>query len=412
MKYLQAYLLAKSRGKENPKINDIRDTLESIGIEFDHGKAEYTIKQYNGKNINEHFHNDEIQRMTNELLDEIRRHESQVPLNGDNSQHQDKIFGLTMTLRLTEDGPLEKYALTLIDNYDFLNSAGKKIDLRKEDISNNVNQLWHFGHGELNTVINPVMHNDIVWDVADRYNLNPSERTPFYIFPFHGRHNQHFIYKNNMIYARQNGHVVTYVGGDIPFVMMPPKEELRERQTINITVQKDILFQYNSSNPFNGIINYLNKTTNGNVQTNNTIQITSSDLWCGNYEALVDYKNESGHAHVHGEPMWLQFDFKNKRFQINSYLIKSAHSDSNSHCSYYLKNWKIEISLDGNQWNQIDERSNDSALNGNYKMHLYHLNTISPPFRFIRIVSNGGNWNDEDFTIGKFEIFGNIIELK
>ena len=37
-----------------------------------------------------------------------------------------------------------------------------------------------------------------------------------------------------MIFARQNGHVVTYVGGDKPFVMMPPKEELKERQAFHI----------------------------------------------------------------------------------------------------------------------------------------------------------------------------------
>ena len=43
-------------------------------------------------------------------------------------------------------------------------------------------------------------------------------------------------------------------------------------------------------------------------------------------------------------------------------------------------------------------------------MHLYNLSTTSAPFRFIRIVSDQPNWNDVDFTIGKFELFGNIIE--
>lgn len=151
-------------------------------------------------------------------------------------------------------------------------------------------------------------------------------------------------------------------------------------------------FSYQSSNPFNGIINYLTKLTNGNVQLNKTIEITCSNLWCGNYEAVVDYNNESGHAHVHGEPKWLKFDFKNRKLQIDSYLIKSAHTDSNSHCSYYLKNWKIEISLDGNQWTTIDERSNDSELNGNYKMHIFNLSKKSNPFRFIRIFSDQPNW--------------------
>ena len=41
-------------------------------------------------------------------------------------------------------------------------------------------------------------------------------------------------YKNNMIYARQNGQVFTYTGSDEPFVMMPPSDKLKARQTFTI----------------------------------------------------------------------------------------------------------------------------------------------------------------------------------
>lgn len=343
-------------------------------------------------------------------------------MNGDNSHCQDKSFGLTMILRLTENGPLERYALTLIDNQNFLNSAGKKIDLQKEDIAHNANQRWVFGHGESSTIIHPELHNDIVWDVADKDNLNPPEKTPFYTFPVHGRHNQHFIIKKGMIFAKQNGHVVTYVGGDKPFVMMQPKESLKERQTFYITpenlknlveeppVPKDVTFKCNISDPFNGILMHLTKKTNGNIQINHTIDITSSSLSCGNYEPLVDYQNINGHAHIAGSPRWLQFDLKNRKAEIDSYLIKSAHTDEDRHSSYYLKNWRLEISMNGSDWSLIDERSNDSELNGNYKIHLYKLNKLSKPFRYIRIISNGGNWNNDDFTIGKLELYGNLIE--
>lgn len=37
-----------------------------------------------------------------------------------------------------------------------------------------------------------------------------------------------------MIYAKQNGHVVTFIGGDEPFVMMPPSDKLKARQTFTI----------------------------------------------------------------------------------------------------------------------------------------------------------------------------------
>lgn len=238
MKYIAAYLLAKSRVQENPSINDIRDIIESIGLEYDNRKGEDTIRRFNGKNINEIYTSQEIERMTNELLEEIEKQNPQAPINGSNILCQNKTFGLAMTLRLTENGPIERYALTLINNQNFLNSGGYKIDLQKEDIAHNANQRWHFGSGEYNTIINPECQEHVVWDIADGDSLNPPERTPFYAFTFHGRHNQHFIFKNNMIYARQNGHVVTYVGGDTPFVMMSPKASLKERQTFQIIPEK------------------------------------------------------------------------------------------------------------------------------------------------------------------------------
>lgn len=74
----------------------------------------------------------------------------------------------------------------------------------------------------------------MVWDVADQYNTNPPAGTLFYLFMFHGRHNQHFVYKDNMIYSKQDGQVVTFVGGDKPIVMMPPSNKLRARKTFVI----------------------------------------------------------------------------------------------------------------------------------------------------------------------------------
>ena len=74
----------------------------------------------------------------------------------------------------------------------------------------------------------------MVWNVADNENLNPPVVTQFYLFPFYRRNNQHFIFKNDMIYAKQNGMVVTYVGDDEPLVMMPQSSSLKPRQTFKI----------------------------------------------------------------------------------------------------------------------------------------------------------------------------------
>ena len=136
----------------------------------------------------------------------------------------------------SNNGKTVTLALTLVkDSKEFLNSAGQKLDLVQPNQSD-VYQQFVFGKDQDTTIINAKVNDGMVWDVADHYNLNPPEGTPFYLFPIHGRHNQHFLYNGGMIYAQQNGQVVTYVGGDVPLVMMAPSEKLKARQTFYISL--------------------------------------------------------------------------------------------------------------------------------------------------------------------------------
>lgn len=170
------------------------------------------------------------------------------PVEGYNDQFTGKKFGLTMTLhgsnynngaRIQEtefrDGPATTLAVTLVkDAGAFLNPAGLKLDLTAPNIEQDVYQQFTFGQTYWDTVIDSFIRQGMVWDVANAEELNPCEGTPFYLFPFHGRHNQHFVLRDGMIYSKQNGHVVTYVGGDCPFVMMKPNDLRKERQTFHI----------------------------------------------------------------------------------------------------------------------------------------------------------------------------------
>ena len=105
------------------------------------------------------------------------------------------------------------------------------LDIAVPNVENDPYQQFTFGVNEWNTVIDSIVRKGMVSDVADQDSLDSPAGTPFYVFPFHGRHNQHFVYKDNMIYAQQNGQAVTYVGGDEPLVMMPPSPVLKARQT-------------------------------------------------------------------------------------------------------------------------------------------------------------------------------------
>ena len=180
------------------------------------------------------------------LDDEFVSHKEE----GNNKKYAAKKFGLIMKLKETDYkngqriNPLREQvcfgedvelALT-VKNVEkpFLNPSGRKLDMERPDIKNDSSQQFVFGEDRWNTVIDSIVQRGMVWDVADEFNQDPPAGTPFYIFPFHGRHNQHFVYKNGMIYAQQNGHVVTYVGGEEPFIMMPPSKTLKARQTFRI----------------------------------------------------------------------------------------------------------------------------------------------------------------------------------
>lgn len=170
------------------------------------------------------------------------------PLEGNNNEFTGRKFGLTMTLHGSNynngnkveetefhDGPPTTFAVTLVkDAGAFLNPAGLKLDLTAPNIDQDVFQQFTFGQTSWDTVIDSFVRQGMVWDVANAEELNPCEGTPFYLFPFHGRHNQHFVLRDGMIYSKQNGHVVTYVGGDCPFVMMKPNDLRKERQTFHI----------------------------------------------------------------------------------------------------------------------------------------------------------------------------------
>ena len=108
-------------------------------------------------------------------------------------------------------------AMTVIEEH-LLNSAGYRIDLSTPNPRDPA-QLFTFGEGEWITVIDSVKKPGMVWDVACADSTNPPEGTPFYLFPFHGHHNQRFTYEQGRIIATQNQQAVTFVGDDYPFVM-------------------------------------------------------------------------------------------------------------------------------------------------------------------------------------------------
>ena len=59
----------------------------------------------------------------------------------------------------------------------------------------------------------------------------------------------------------------------------------------------------------------------------------------------------------------------------------------------------------------IDKRDDVSELNGYDKMKVFNISTEHQPFCFIRIITDKYNWyNNDEFELGRLELFGDIIE--
>ena len=185
-------------------------------------------------------------------------------------------------------------------------------------------------------------------------------------------------------------------------LILPVKNENTNKRSLSNTPQFSSTFSYDSNNVFNGILNHLNEITNGNIQLNKTIEIKCSCFCCGSVESIVDFKNNSNtYAHIAGDsPRWVQIDFKSRKVQIDSYLIKgSTRSD-------YIKSFTVEISDDGNRWKKVDEQNNVTELQNGNRMKLFKIQ-MTKPFRFIKIDVKEGY--SGDFDIGRLEFFGNLF---
>lgn len=125
-------------------------------------------------------------------------------------------------------------------------------------------------------------------------------------------------------------------------------------------------FKPKQTEDFEGIMNYLTKKTGGNIHDNRTIEITSNSIM-DHPKNLVDYQSSNYYHSLDNGNAFVCFYFKDKLIQVLSYSIQSRNYDKNI---IHLKNWVIEISENGQNWEEIDRHENDSILRGpNFKSY-------------------------------------------
>jgi hypothetical protein len=96
----------------------------------------------------------------------------------------------------------------------------------------------------------------------------------------------------------------------------------------------------------------------------------------------------------------VRWDFRKRRVRPTHYTIKS---DS-------LKSWAIHGSLDGDNWTQIDQQTDDNHLQNRSHQASFPI-AESDRYRYIRLSQIGPNHSGTDqLIVEAFELFGTLIE--
>ena len=167
-------------------------------------------------------------------------------------------------------------------------------------------------------------------------------------------------------------------------------------------------FNYKKGREFEGIMCYLKRETGGNVHDNGTIEIKSSSIWSANFHPknLVDYNKNNYYWSKNEQDAFILFDFKDREIQLKNYSIKSTSNPPNA---AHIRNWKLEVSQDGELWTKVDEHNNDRTLRSQNAISTFNTKPTELFYRFIKLTQTGLSWyNNNCSLIECIEFYGKM----
>jgi hypothetical protein len=164
-------------------------------------------------------------------------------------------------------------------------------------------------------------------------------------------------------------------------------------------------FQPNSNQ--DGIISYLTNRFEGHVIDRNIVSITASSFVNRQMYPLrhvADFENQSGFCTENKANSWICYDFKNIQIKVTHYSIRTLRNGDTQH----LRSWTLEGSTDGLNWVKIDDRQNDTSLDGTGVISTFSISEgFQEEFRMIRLRQTGKNSGGGNFlTVNAIEFFG------
>jgi hypothetical protein len=159
-------------------------------------------------------------------------------------------------------------------------------------------------------------------------------------------------------------------------------------------------FPLKEANSLEGIISYLRKKHGGNVHEKEIVTITSKSVgnpkWAP--KNVADLTSGSCFCSNGAPGQWICWDFNEMRVRPTHYTIQT----------YWLKSWVVESSLDGENWTEIDRKTD----NQDFERDLNRVSfTVWKPVesRFIRLTQTDKRHCDDDTLVFRaVEFFGTL----
>ena len=188
-------------------------------------------------------------------------------------------------------------------------------------------------------------------------------------------------------------------------------EEMKEENIIEC--------KYLNNDQFNGIISYLKRITNNNINGNNEhLKLTGNENRAQFPLSNLLLYDEAGKGFVYWpsndkndkDNAWIEFDFGQRRINMKSYSIQTLYNQKNF---YHPKTWKFIVSNDHQNWEFIDIKENNDSLNGiSYSGH-FECQQQGKFYRYIKFVQIdnwrlNGDLNKYYIGLSSIEFFGEI----
>jgi hypothetical protein len=111
---------------------------------------------------------------------------------------------------------------------------------------------------------------------------------------------------------------------------------------------------------------------------------------------------------LHERNNWICYDFRDRRVILTHYEIRSDFSKGVDNKN--LKSWIVEVSEDGEEWSEVDEREDNSDVNETDVTGLFSV-ARKEVGRFVRLVNIGRDHSEDDcLCISAWEVFGTLLE--